>query len=226
MALYLGDKLISSNLAGGDTNPIGSVIAFAGSNAPVGYLMCDGSAVSREIYADLFAVIGTTYGSGDGSTTFNLPQGNNQPHNNLQPFLALNYIIKATHNVTIQGVGTIGEDEIVEKKTLLWTNPNPSASFEARTIGLDLSGYEGVEIFYRNSTDTDDAGRSIKSEKCIVGDVIGLSGLGSTESQRLATVTTGGVSFGNGTYANAYGGAQISADSVIIPQKIYGIKHI
>lgn len=56
-----------------DSNPIGSVITFAGSNAPVGYLMCDGSAVSREIYADLFAVIGTTYGVGDGSTTFNLP---------------------------------------------------------------------------------------------------------------------------------------------------------
>ena len=73
MGLYLGDKLIASILAGGDTNPIGSVIAFAGSNAPVGYLMCDGSAVSRETYAELFVVIGTTYGSGDGSTTFNLP---------------------------------------------------------------------------------------------------------------------------------------------------------
>lgn len=76
MGLYIGDKLISSNLAGGDTNPIGSVIAFAGSNAPVGYLMCDGSAVSRTTYADLFAVIGTTYGAGDGSTTFNLPKMN------------------------------------------------------------------------------------------------------------------------------------------------------
>lgn len=41
--------------------------------APTGWLICDGAAVSRTTYADLFAVIGTTYGSGDGSTTFNLP---------------------------------------------------------------------------------------------------------------------------------------------------------
>lgn len=41
--------------------------------APTGWLICDGSAVSRTTYADLFAVIGTTYGAGDGSTTFGLP---------------------------------------------------------------------------------------------------------------------------------------------------------
>lgn len=46
---------------------------FAGSVAPQGYLFCDGSAVSRTDYATLFAVIGTTYGAGDGSTTFNVP---------------------------------------------------------------------------------------------------------------------------------------------------------
>ncbi len=53
--------------------PAGMVNAFAGATAPAGYLICDGSAVSRTTYADLFAVIGTTYGAGDGSTTFNLP---------------------------------------------------------------------------------------------------------------------------------------------------------
>lgn len=46
---------------------------FAGSTAPAGFLECDGSAVSRDTYATLFDVIGTTYGTGDGSTTFNLP---------------------------------------------------------------------------------------------------------------------------------------------------------
>ena len=52
---------------------VGAVIAFAGSTSPAGWLLCDGSAVSRADYAALFAVIGTTYGTGDGSTTFNLP---------------------------------------------------------------------------------------------------------------------------------------------------------
>ena len=53
--------------------PTGSVLAFAGSTSPAGWLLCDGSAVSRTDYAALFAVIGTTYGSGDGNSTFNLP---------------------------------------------------------------------------------------------------------------------------------------------------------
>lgn len=47
---------------------------YAGSSAPTGWLKCDGSAVSRTTYADLFAVIGTTYGAGDTTTTFNLPE--------------------------------------------------------------------------------------------------------------------------------------------------------
>ena len=53
--------------------PIGVVQAFAGSTTPQGWLLCDGSAISRTDYANLFAVIGTSYGAGDGSTTFNLP---------------------------------------------------------------------------------------------------------------------------------------------------------
>ena len=51
----------------------GSITIYAGSTAPTGYLLCDGSAVSRSTYSDLFDIIGTTYGTGDGSTTFNLP---------------------------------------------------------------------------------------------------------------------------------------------------------
>ncbi|QBP06145.1 tail fiber protein [Synechococcus phage S-B68] len=54
-------------------NPAGTVITFAGSSAPTGYLACDGALVSRTTYADLFAAVGTVYGIGDGSTTFQLP---------------------------------------------------------------------------------------------------------------------------------------------------------
>lgn len=53
--------------------PSGAVIPFAGVTAPVGFLLCDGSAVSRTDYPYLFEVIGTTFGEGDGNTTFNLP---------------------------------------------------------------------------------------------------------------------------------------------------------
>ena len=53
--------------------PIGAVVAYAGAAVPPGYLECNGQAVSRTTYADLFTAIGTTYGAGDASTTFNVP---------------------------------------------------------------------------------------------------------------------------------------------------------
>ena len=56
-----------------NSTPIGLISEFGGSVAPDGWLMCNGSEVSREKYSLLFAVIGTIYGDGDGSTTFNLP---------------------------------------------------------------------------------------------------------------------------------------------------------
>lgn len=56
--------------------PTGTILAFGGVTAPRGFLICDGSAVSRTNYANLFAVIGTRYGAGNGSTTFNLPKLN------------------------------------------------------------------------------------------------------------------------------------------------------
>ncbi len=65
--------MTSAKLAAGAAAPVGAVNQFAGSSAPAGWLLCDGTAVSRTTYAALFGVIGTTYGAGDGSTTFNLP---------------------------------------------------------------------------------------------------------------------------------------------------------
>lgn len=53
--------------------PSGAMMPYAGTSAPAGWLTCDGSAVSRATYADLFTALGTTWGAGDGSTTFNIP---------------------------------------------------------------------------------------------------------------------------------------------------------
>lgn len=55
----------------------GDIIPYGGSSAPSGYLLCDGGAVSRATYATLFTAIGTSFGPGDGSTTFNLPDMRN-----------------------------------------------------------------------------------------------------------------------------------------------------
>ena len=53
--------------------PSGSIITYGGSSAPTGWLICDGSAISRSTYATLFGILSTTYGVGDGSSTFNIP---------------------------------------------------------------------------------------------------------------------------------------------------------
>lgn len=67
---FYGD---GANLTGIVAMPTGAVVPFGGSSAPTGFLLCYGQAISRTTYATLFGVINTTYGTGDGSTTFNLP---------------------------------------------------------------------------------------------------------------------------------------------------------
>jgi len=60
---------------GGSTSQfiVGMLLQYAGTTAPTNWLLCDGSAISRTTYSGLYAVVGTTYGTGDGSTTFNIP---------------------------------------------------------------------------------------------------------------------------------------------------------
>lgn len=65
-------KLIAGGTLWADC-PIGTINAYGGATAPDGWMLCQGQAISRTDYADLFAVIGTAFGSGDGSTTFNVP---------------------------------------------------------------------------------------------------------------------------------------------------------
>lgn len=74
-----GDIALNPNGSGSVTSSSGHVflsgmlVPYAGTSAPTGWLLCYGQAVSRSTYADLFSAISTTYGSGDGSSTFNLP---------------------------------------------------------------------------------------------------------------------------------------------------------
>ena len=62
---------VDSGATGG--YPVGSIIIWPGSAPPIRHLLCQGQAVSRTIFSGVFSAIGTTYGSGDGATTFNLP---------------------------------------------------------------------------------------------------------------------------------------------------------
>jgi len=66
-------QVLTAGVLTSDLVPTGALMAFAGTTAPFGWLVCDGSAVSRTTYASLFSVVSTTWGAGDGSTTFNVP---------------------------------------------------------------------------------------------------------------------------------------------------------
>lgn len=124
MALYKNDNGNLSLIAGGTLYadaPIGAIQAFGGSVAPSGWLLCQGQAISRTIYADLFAVIGTNFGVGDGSTTFNLPDpreaslvgaGTN----------TLNASSITTHNAV--NLGAFQDDQLQEHNHYRFTNTN------------------------------------------------------------------------------------------------------
>lgn len=72
-ALRTFESYVETALSNIETPPVGLISAFGGDIAPFGWLICDGREVSRLDYSSLYSVIGTIYGSGDGSTTFNLP---------------------------------------------------------------------------------------------------------------------------------------------------------
>jgi microcystin-dependent protein len=102
--------------------PSGSMVAWSSQTIPSGWLLCNGDAVSRTTYATLFGVTGTTFGSGDGSTTFNLPNGTAN---------VLGGYLSGDANFGIFG-GTVGE-----ATHTLTTNEIPSHSHSG---GLSSSG--------------------------------------------------------------------------------------
>lgn len=71
--LTVNNTVTANKFSGDGILPVGTILPFAGSKIPSGFLACNGAAVSRTTYAALYSAIGTTYGSGNGSTTFNLP---------------------------------------------------------------------------------------------------------------------------------------------------------
>ena len=128
---YVMDKI------GDGTNFVGAVVGFAFATDKDGWLYCDGSAVSRTTYADLYAEIGTTYGTGDGSTTFNLPDYRGQflrgqdDGEGVDPDAA---------SRTDRGDGTTG-DVVGSKQGHALQNHNHKAQIEA-TGSISGTGYQ------------------------------------------------------------------------------------
>ena len=129
--------------------PVGSISLFAGTTAPSGWLICDGSAVSRTTYANLFSVIGTTYGTGDGSTTFNIP--------NLKGKVPVGYDSSDTNFDTIGETGgekthTLSVDEMPSHRHLglAWVG-----DFNTQAISLNSGSAAGYHLSYGGDTVAD-----------------------------------------------------------------------
>src|SRR5690606_35619331 len=127
----------------------GTVLPFAGTVAPGGYLLADGTAVSRTTFARLFAAIGTTFGAGDGATTFNLPD--------MRQRFPLGKAASGTGNVLGQTGGAI--DHTHSGPSHSHTNPTISNTSNSGAVGssntpglVSISTFQAIAEVANNMT--------------------------------------------------------------------------
>lgn len=123
--------------------PTGAVMPYAGSSAPANWLFCDGSAVSRTTYAALFATISTTYGAGDGSTTFNLPDLRGRTPFGLDNMggTAANRVTAGVSGVAGSSLGASGGNEAMQQHTHGVTDPGHAHSIQLIAQGTTAGNF-------------------------------------------------------------------------------------
>ena len=125
--------------------PVGAVLPFAGGTAPSGWLLCAGQAVSRSTYAALFTVLATTYGAGDGTTTFNLPdlRGRAVFGKDDMGGSAATRITNAVSWITATTLGAAGGNQAMQSHTHTATVTDPGHS-HALSNGTSTAGAPNV----------------------------------------------------------------------------------
>ena len=181
-----------TSLPGGSVNFLTGEFKFYGrATPPTGWLLCDGSSVSRTTYAALFAILGTAYGAGDGSTTFNLPDGRGRmpvgagqatpPIWLASTAYALNSIVKptASYNYVYEAISSA-------PLTFTWANGSP---------GYDTFTSSGVNISSAINTAGSSESASGSLSGLVAGHIYALTFILTQNSGQKPTLTaTGGLS--------------------------------
>ena len=183
-----------------NANPTGGIIMWGTGTAPTGWLLCAGAAVSRSTYAALFAVIGTTFGVGDGSTTFNVP----------------NYTNRTPYGTTVGATGG-SADAITVSHT--HTATTESTSLTGAIVGIaesfGLGGGTASGVFTKTTGNT----VSLTPVQNDSGDGGGVT-FDASHTHTLTTASSGS----SGTNANLPPdpGGFADPDPVLVPDPVFG----
>lgn len=181
----LGVAIGSDVAAYADRVPPGVVMPYAGSTAPTGWLMCYGQAVSRTTYATLFALVGTTYGVGDGSTTFNIPdlRGRTVAGKDDMGGTSANRLTNQTDGLDGDTLGATGGAE-----THTLTTAQLAAHAHAKgTLATASDGGAALTVTVRNSNDNGTA--AIQGAENAAGTPAALSGVVSSVPDHTHPIT-------------------------------------
>lgn len=287
----------------GDTLPVGSISAYGGEKIPTNWLKCNGEAISRTDYPDLFKAIGTTYGSGDGSKTFNLPDlservavgnagdgefslgttggekthtltvdempahkheltiegggsldasgvkwlsgtnmrkyagdmienaGGSKAHNNMQPYIALNFIIKAKQSVGVVGTVTsnindINDNAVPSAKTVKDYVKEIYSTNEVKTNKVWIDGKPIYRIVINMGDIPSNSSKIINHNIKNIDFVTSVSGLGVTSTNHYNIPFSPNEAMFSGLSVSMRASSteiSVSASKVVSGHTIYGI---
>lgn len=149
--------------------PTGAILPYGGSSAPSNYLLCDGTAVSRSTYSTLFGVISTSFGVGDGSTTFNLPDFRNRvPMGAGTGTKVATFASRASNVITVTGLSDAANNEFQTGQAVLY-----------ETTGTVITGLSDDTTYYVIRTGNLTFSLATTLANAIAGTAITLSGDGT-----------------------------------------------
>lgn len=164
--------------------PSGIVLPFAGASAPTGYLLCYGQAISRTANPALFTAIDTTYGDGDGSSTFNLPdlRGRSISGEDDMGGAAANRITSAISGIDGVTLGAVGGNQSLQSHN---HSASVSDSGHAHVIQTNANTSSGGIGNIVTAANTGAAGSTFNSNAATTGISVGIGNTGAGSSQNM-----------------------------------------